>query len=205
MLMNRRRLVSPRRQLTKFQSPKPRRRRQKLHANPLAPLARLPLIHHAALLLFQSFRVRQNEHLPVVYLMLHHQQTPVRVHHHGLARLFELLSIVRPALRLQPHLVKRPTAATVGWRGCSAHAAIIGFFRKHRKLARRTGVPHKQPPSPGRPFDLRFMRLNTCVTLTKQKSFSRTRLLGGTACKIADGMSDSSLIPPLFVAMVLLG
>jgi Ferric reductase like transmembrane component len=145
ILMNRCRLVPPRSHFAELQSPKPRRRRQKLHANPLPSFARLALIHHAALLLFQRLGVRQNEHLPVIDLVLHHQQTAVRVDHHGLARLLEFLPVVRAALRLQSHLVKRPPAATVGWRGCSVHTAIIGLFRKHRKLARRTGVPHKQP------------------------------------------------------------
>jgi hypothetical protein len=52
--------------------------------------------------------------------------------------------------------VKRPPAAPVCWRGCSVHTAIIGLFRKHRKLARRTGVPHKHRPT-----------LRSSVTLTR--------------------------------------
>jgi hypothetical protein len=170
MLMNRCCFVSPRSHFAELQSPKPRRRRQKLDANPLSSFAGLPLIHHAALLLFQSLRVRQNEHLSVVNLMLHHQQTAMRVDHHGLARLLELLSVVRAPLRLQSHLVKRPPAATVGWRGCSVHTAIIGLFRKHRKLARRTGVPHKQPaPRFTRPIPSHSIRRSfscPCVPLT---------------------------------------
>src|SRR5271169_1902337 len=168
--MNRCCFVSPRRHFAELQSPKPWCRRQKLHANPLPSFARLPLVHHAALLLFQSLRVRQDKHLPVINLMLHHQQTAVRVHHHALARFFELLPVVRAALRLQPHLVKRPTAATVGWRGCSVHTAIIGLFRKHRKLVRRTGVPHKQPaphfPRPIPSLSIRCSFSCPCVPLT---------------------------------------
>jgi hypothetical protein len=169
--MNRCCFVSPRRHFAELQSPKPRRRRQKFHANPLPSFAGLALIHHPALLLFQSLRVRQNEHFPVIDLVLHHQQTAVRIHDHGLARLLELLPVVRAALRLQPHLVKRPPAATVGWRGCSVHTAIIGFFRKHRKLARRTGVPHQQPaPHFPRPIPSHSIRCSfscPCVPLTR--------------------------------------
>jgi hypothetical protein len=131
--------------------------------------------------------------------MLHHQQTAVRVHHHGLARLFELLPVVRAALRLQPHLVKRPTAATVGWRGCSVHTAIIGFFHKHRKLARGTGVPHKQPPCPSLPSDPDPIWLRPRVS--SEKNLFATELLAGAVRKTEAGMSDSSLIPALFVVI----
>jgi hypothetical protein len=68
-------------------------------------------------------------------------------------------------------------------------------------------VPHKQPLCPGDPFDLHLMWLNSRVTLTKQKSLpvrgSWTEWLAKN--KKEDGMSDSSPIPSLFVAMVLLG
>jgi len=132
-------------QLAEFQSPEARRRRQKLHANPLTSLAGLPLIYNAAFLLFQCLRVRQDDHLAVIDLMLQHQQPAVRVDHHGLARFFKLLAVMRTALGLHAYLVEGPPAASVCWRRCSVHTAIIERRSKHRPLALRTGVPHLQP------------------------------------------------------------
>jgi len=131
-------------QFAEFQTPEAWRRRQKLHANSLPSLAGLPLIHHPALLLFQCLRVRQDDHLAVIDLMLQHQQPAVRVDHHGLASLFEFLSVVRAALCLHAHLVECPPAASVCWRRCRAHISIIERQSKHRPLALRTGVPHRQ-------------------------------------------------------------
>ncbi len=122
-----------------------RRRGQELHANPLPSFAGLALVHHPALLLFQGLRVRQDEHLAVVDLVLQHQQAAVRIHDNCFARLLKLFPIMRAALRLQSHLVKGPPAAPVCWRGCSVHTAIIGLFAKQGPLALRTGVPQKQP------------------------------------------------------------
>jgi hypothetical protein len=134
-----------RRQFAEFQTPEARRRRQKLHADPLSSIAGLALKNDAALLLFQGFRIRQNNHFAVVNLVLQKQQSAMRVHHHGLAGLFEFFSVVCPALCLHAHLVECAPAAPVCWRGCFIHTAIIERFRKHRPLALRTGVPHKQP------------------------------------------------------------
>lgn len=144
----------------KFQSPKTRRWRQKLYPNPLSFFARLALVDDAALLIFQRFRVRQNQHLAVVNFVLQEQQPAVCVDHHGLASLLELLSIVRAALRLHSHLVKRSSAAPPQGCRCLAHTIIIGRFTKYRKLANRTGVPHLQPPASQRPgtFLLRVAR-----------------------------------------------
>jgi len=151
--MNSRRVpAAGRGQLPKFQSPKMWRRRQKLHANPLSLFARFSLIHHPALLVFQRFRVRQDEHLAVINLVFQEEQTAMRVHHHGFASLLELLSAVRAAVGLHAHLMKRPPAAPVCWRRCSAHTAIIERFRKQRPLALGTGVPHKQPLQQQRKF-----------------------------------------------------
>lgn len=137
--------VAGRGQFAEFQSPKMRRRRQELHANSLAPLAGLSLKNHAALLLFQSFRVRQNEHFAVVDFVLQKQQPAVRVDHHGFARLFEFLSVMRAALRLYAHLVECPSAASVCRRRRLVHTAIIGCFAKQRPLALGTGVLQAQP------------------------------------------------------------
>jgi len=134
-----------RRQFAEFQTPEARRRRQKLHADPLSSIAGLSLKNDAALLLFQSFRIRQNNHFAVVNLMLQKQQSAMRVHHHGIAGLFEFFSVVRPALCLDAHLVECAPATPVCWRGCFVHTAMIERFRKHRPLALGTGVPHKQP------------------------------------------------------------
>jgi hypothetical protein len=68
----------------------------------------------------------------------------MRVHHHGLANLFEFLPVMRAPLRLDTHPVECAPAAPVCWRRCS-HTVIIERFRKQRPLALRTGVPYKQP------------------------------------------------------------
>src|SRR5580700_5446129 len=47
----------------------------------------------------------------------------MRVHHHGLAILFESLPVMRAPLRLHPHSVEVAPAAPVCWRGCSAHTS----------------------------------------------------------------------------------
>ena len=105
------RLIRGSSNFSKFQSPKTWRWRQELNANPLPLFARLALKDHPALLIFQRLRIRQNQHLAVVNLMLQQQQSPVCVDHHGLARLFEFLSVVRPALSLHFHFVEGPSTA----------------------------------------------------------------------------------------------
>lgn len=133
------------REFAEFQSPEVRRGRQKFYADPLAPLARLSLKNHPAFLLFQGLRIRQNEHLAVIDLVLQQQQAAVRVHHNGLARLFEFLSVVRSALRLHTHLMEGPPASPVCGRSCLVHIAIIGRSPKYRPLVLGTGVLQLQP------------------------------------------------------------
>ena len=162
-------------QLAEFQTPKARRRRQKLHADPLSSIAGLSLIHHAALLLFQGFRIRQNDHFAVVNLVLQHQQSAMRVHHHGLAGLFEFLSVVRAALCLR--------RASCGMRARCACVLerLFRSYRHHRTL--------QQTPSTG-PQD----RCSPQATATRLRITS----LPANSLPVPSSCPDifSQLIPP---------
>ena len=94
-----------------FQSPESRRWGQKLNTHSLAPITGIPQENHSAFLLFQSFRVGQHQHFPVVNFMLQEQQPAVGVDHYGLAIFAKLATVMAASFGLHLHLVEHPAAA----------------------------------------------------------------------------------------------
>ena len=89
-------------------SPEVRRRRQKLHAHPIAPLTGFPQKDNAAFLFFLGLGVDQNQHLAMNHLMAQIQQPAMRADHQSFADLAKLSAVVAavPILGLAPAAYK---------------------------------------------------------------------------------------------------
>jgi hypothetical protein len=92
-------------------TPKARGGRQKLNPDALAAFARIALKHHAALLLFLRFGMRQNQQFPIINFILEEQQSAVRVHHERFASLFKFAPIMGASMSFEAHFVEDAPAA----------------------------------------------------------------------------------------------
>lgn len=68
----------------------------------------------------------EHQHLSIIHLVLHHQQSAMRTYHHGVACFAEFAAIVRAAFGLHARFVKYASTSPAVRNDCFAHTAILG-------------------------------------------------------------------------------
>jgi hypothetical protein len=114
----------------KVDSPKMRRRRQKLYTHTSSPIPRFPQEHNTAFLLFLGLRVHQYQHFALVDLMAQVQQPSMSADHQRLADLAKFAALMVAPHCLQTHLVKDTLAAALCAFGKLYHALIFALARR---------------------------------------------------------------------------
>src|SRR5215475_2895827 len=97
---------------------------KEFNANSLAAVARFSQKNNAALQLFLSCRILQDQHLAVLYLVFEQQQTAVCVDDHSFTGFAELLAIVVFSRRLYGHPAEDASAPARGCESRFGHTSI---------------------------------------------------------------------------------
>jgi hypothetical protein len=110
----------------KLYPPKMWRRGKKFNSHTLPAVSGFTDEYDPAFLLFLRNRIFEDNHFAVIHFIAQIQQSAMRIYDYGLANFAKLLTVVRAAMHLQPHLVEDALASPRTRSHSFLHAPILG-------------------------------------------------------------------------------